>query len=259
MVTPGLRSTLEWQLFRITLFHSGLVVATSSSRGLPSPCSPQQSLTTSQDPQLVATSVLLGLPLGSLFAFVAGILPLLIVELKLLNQGGFQSQCLNLSTPTKIFSLVGSNVEIVLFFFCTVSLVVPVQFSRLVKHTCPCNIFLCELCESYIFEKLGLHCIGALVARAVTALATWGSPTHCLIDFLLQTFQDDNKFRNRQASKLELLEEGRRILLSPTLCNVFIMFAPSDDFSLPLFLDGGHLRSSRLFAFLKMELYANLN
>ena len=40
MVIPGLRSTLEWQLFLITLLQSGIVVATSSSRGLPSPCSP---------------------------------------------------------------------------------------------------------------------------------------------------------------------------------------------------------------------------
>ena len=37
-------------------------------------------------------------------------------------------------------------------FFCTVSLVAPVQFSRLVKHTCPCNILLCGLCESYIWK-----------------------------------------------------------------------------------------------------------
>ena len=45
-------------------------------------------------------------------------------------------------------------------------------------------------------------------------------------------------------------------------CDVLIMFnlpASSDDFSLPLFLVGGHLRSSRLFALLKMELYMNLN
>ena len=126
----------------------------------------------------MATSVLLGLPQGSLFAYVAGILlspPPNSRTLTPQSWAIFVSMWqVIFSTPTKIFSVAGSNVKIVLFF-CTFSLVVPVQFSRLVKYTCPCNILL-PRCANRIFEKLGLHYIGALVAGQARHWQRGGHP-----------------------------------------------------------------------------------